>query len=206
MAAHAATVTFAGYANGSQSITYNITSAPAQGTTNAGGFVTSLNGDPSFTSFCIDLYESLGLSSTYSDYTAVPGTAHAWTNPNAEADLSRLFTAFGAVSTASSTNSAAFQTAVWEIAYETSGAYDLAAGNAMFTGDAGSIAQASMWLNNLGAVDAVNLMVLESLATRDGPGHQDVVFSTPVPEPGTYALMAAGLAAMVFVARRRQPA
>jgi hypothetical protein len=44
-----------------------------------------------------------------------------------------------------------------------------------------------------------NLMVLES------PGHQDQVFAAPVPEPSTYALMAAGLLGMGFVARRRIP-
>lgn len=207
MAAHADNVMFSGYANGSQFIDFTIVSTPApvHSQTNAGGFATTLNGGPSFTSFCVDLYDHISFGQTYSDYTAVPGSAHAWTNPNADADLSRLFTSYGAVSTASSTNSAAFQTAVWEIAYETSGSYDLAAGNARFTGDAGSISQASIWLANLGTIDGVDLTVLESVATRNGPGHQDVVFSTAVPEPGTYALTAAGLAAMAFVSRRRKP-
>ena len=51
------------------------------------------------------------------------------------------------------------------------------------------------WLNNGGQVpDFSNL----TLFARD-------VVTTPVPEPETYALMLAGLAALGFVARRRRP-
>jgi hypothetical protein len=36
--------------------------------------------------------------------------------------------------------------------------------------------------------------------------NQDVVFAAPVPEPSTYALMLAGLAAVGFMARRQRQA
>lgn len=201
VAAHADNVMFTGYANGSAPINFTITTTPLPITdsTGAGGFATSVNGGPSFTTFCVDLYQHLGFGLPgYSGYTEVAGDVYAFTNPNGDTDLGKLFTAYGSVSTMDATHSAAFQTAVWEIAYETAGSYDLASGNAQFSGDAAATALAAIWLGNLGTLDAVDLHVLYS---RE---NQDVIFSTPVPEPGTYALMAAGLAVMGFIGRRRR--
>jgi hypothetical protein len=202
VAAHAGSVTFLGYANGSAPINFAVTAPATSGSTGAGGFSTQLNSGPTFASFCIDLYQHLGFNTPYADYTAVAANSFGFLNPNAAADLGRLFTAYGAVSTASSTKSAAFQTAIWEIVDETAaGPYSLTSGNAKFTGDAAALAQATQWLGALGTMNTVHLTVLHSDI------HQDVIFATTaVPEPGTYALMAAGLAAMGFVARRRKPA
>ena len=201
LAAHADNVQFIGYANGSANINYNIVSTPSPtvGTVGAGGFSTKLNGGATFVSFCIDLYQTLSFGAPIAGYTQVDGSLYPFTNLNADADLSRLFTAYGAVATASSTNSAAFQTAVWEIAYETALVpYNLATGNAQFTGDAAALAQASAWLGALGTLDKVTITALAN------PTRQDVLFSTPVPEPGTYALLAAGLAALGFTSRKRR--
>ena len=198
VAAHADALTFDGYANGSASINYNILSVAVSGTPGAGGFTTHLNGGPSFVSFCNDLYQTLSFGGGISGYTAIDSGVFAFQNPTASVDLNKLFTAFGGVSTANSTNSAAFQVAVWEIVYETSGSYNLTSGNASFSGDAAAIATAAGWLGALGSVDAVDVTVFHSDA------NQDVVSSSPIPEPGTYAMMAAGLAAMGFVSLRRR--
>ena len=101
-----------------------------------------------------------------------------------------------------SVKEAAFQIAVWEIAYETTpGAYNLGDGVATFLGgsaaSSGALTLASTWLTGLTNGAHPSIVVTES---RE---HQDMIYA-PVPEPETYALFMAGLAAMGFVARRRR--
>ena len=202
--AHADSVTFAGYANGATNTNFSTSApnTPVSGLTGAGGFATSLNGGPSFTSYCVDLYEQIGFGSTYTNYTPVSGTAHAFANANANTDIGRLFSAGHVL--ANGTDQAAFQIAIWEIAYETTGSYNIATGSAQFSGAAAALA--TTWLNALPTTNTFNVMVLESVAARGIEGHQDVVYATPaVPEPTTYALMAAGLLGVGFVARHRAP-
>ena len=199
--AQADTVAFSGYAHGSQAVTFTVPAqfglGSASNTVGAGGFLTTLNGGPSFTSYCIDLYQTIGMPSSYTDYSVAAPGAHAFANSNAYADLSRLFATAGTIGDA--LHEAAFQVAVWEIAYETGATYNLASGFAYFTASADVLNLASSFLSNLGTGSGRPIGILESR------GQQDVIYA-PVPEPSEIALMLAGLVAIAGVARRRRNA
>jgi hypothetical protein len=199
--ARANDVTFTGFAHGSESVNFSLftPNAATSGSALAGGFATVLNGGPSFVTYCVDLYQHIGFGVLYPEYGA-PGTSHVFTNDRAYADLGRLYANAGVVDT--NVEEAAFQIAVWEIAYETSlAAYDLASGAARFSGgsaaSSGALTLASTWLAGLGNGAGRPIDVIESRA------HQDVIYS-PVPEPSTWMLMIAGLVATARIARPRR--
>ena len=193
-------VTFTGFAHGSESVDYSIVApdTPTSGSASAGGFATVLNGGPSFVSYCVDLYQHISFGTLYPEYTG-PDTSHVFANSRAYDDLGRLYNVAGVVDT--SVEEAAFQIAVWEIAYETTpGPYDLSSGAAQFSGgsasSSGALALASTWLGELGGAPTRPIEVLQSA------DHQDVIFA-PVPEPSSVALILSGLAVAGGIARRR---
>ena len=204
--ARADSVSFAGFATGSESVNVQLSIPNVANSlwTSAGGFTASLNGGPSFVSYCIDLYEHIAFGPTYTDYTLVSGASHAFANANAAFDIGKLYAEKNVVNTAKTQT--AFQIAIWEIAYETSGIYDLGTGSSKFFGGSadtsGALALASTWLGALSTTTdpAFKISALDSIGR---PGHQDQVFAKPVPEPTTYAMMAVGLLCMGAFARRR---
>ncbi len=198
--ASAADVRFSNFTNGYETVNIDVTAAEGHrtGSVAAGGLLATLDGSASFTTYCVDVFESIYFNQTYSEYNTVAGTAHAYANSDANTDIGKLFAEGNTLDSA--TRQAAFQIAIWEIVYETGNAYDLGAGSAKFFGgsaaSSGALTLATNWLGALSGVkQGVNLTVLESR------GHQDQV--TPVPEPSTYVLMAAGLLGIGFIARRR---
>ena len=196
----ASDVTFTGFAHGSQTVDYSLVApnAVTSGSASAGGFATVLDGGPSFVTYCVDLYQHIAFGTLYPEYTG-PDTSHVFSNSRAYDDLGRLYNVAGVVNT--SVEEAAFQIAVWEIAYETTpGPYDLSSGAASFSGgsadSSGALTLASTWLSELGGAPTRPIEVLQS------SDHQDVIFA-PVPEPSSVALMLSGLAVAGGIARRR---
>jgi hypothetical protein len=203
--ASALNVDFLGFGHGSESVTFTLTSpnTAMTETVSAGGFLTKVNGGPTFETYCVDLYQTINFADpAYPNYTLVPGSSHLFTaNPRANLDLGRLYAEGNVINSA--VTEAAFQIAVWEIAYESANnPYSLTSGAISFSGGSaqtsGALTLAASWLAALGSGPSGGVQVLES---RD---HQDVIYA-PVPEPGTYTLMAAGLAVMGFMVRRQRP-
>lgn len=164
----------------------------------AGQFTGLLNGN-SFVTYCTDLAQSFSFNTNYTDYTVVSGVS-AW-GAQRSLDLDRWISwndQFAYPTDAAM--SAAVQAAVWEILYETSGSYDLAGGTFVATsGDSAT----QTWMNsvNWAGLSSVNVTQhVDQLYSRE---HQDFLVMTAVPEPSTYALFAAGLAGIGFIARRR---
>jgi PEP-CTERM motif len=194
--AHADNLTVGGFADGFQDVNFSVPAATGFG--EAGGFAVSTAALGSFTAYCVELNQEISLNTTYTDFTVA--ASPTFSNTNALTDIGRLYSEN--LTLTGSVAQAAFQIAIWEIIYETGGTYAVGSGVAQFSGgsaDPGALALADTYLADLAATNVYNVTVLTSA------NEQDLVTAStaPVPEPSTYALMAAGLLTVGFVALRR---
>jgi len=170
----------------------------------AGGFSGSISGfgapfdSASFQTYCVELTQFFYLpSGDMTGYSIVAGSAYAeWTLPTTSNRIGQLITYVnshpGAVDTAAESTS--LQLAIWNSIYDS----DNTLGGGSFYDTTSYAAYADTLL--AASASTVSNLGVYVLTSRDS---QDFLVTTPVPEPETYALVLAGLAAMVSVKRRR---
>ena len=171
--------------------TYSSTTPALNGSYLMGQFSGLLDG-ASFLTYCLEVPQAPLFNSNVS-YTA----GMSWDTTTA---MSRAYTwVTNTLQPYDAPSSGLAQAVLWEVLYETSGTYDLAAGNFKVASawpltpvDWSYIADAS----KLGAFTVLKL---------ENATYQDLLLAQPIPEVETYALMLAGLAGVGFVARRRRP-
>jgi hypothetical protein len=171
-------------------------------------------GGPSFQAWCIDIFHNFSFPVTSTNNRVVGGATGSLINATKANDLGLLYTAHRAdidSRSSSTTNTAAFALAVWEIVNESGTSYNLGTGAFKVTGT--GAAQAALWLSELHNISAsqyrVDVWQVYGDAPLTGPtasGAQDVAVFTPVatvPLPGGAGMLAGGLVLLGWVARRR---
>lgn len=173
-----------------------VTSAPLAGGISMRNLTT---GGGTFAAWCVDVSSWLNTSSSGANYTLTSGTSFFAGSLSTVTALERLASQY-LLPSMTVAESGAFQLAVWEIVYESSGAYDLRSGNFFVDSPDNPIDTANKWLANLGnSTPTMTLGVWASTSSQDL-----AVFAAPVPEPEIYAMLGVGLGLMGFVARRRK--
>jgi hypothetical protein len=203
-AAYAEPFKATGFAVGSQTIT--LTDPFRNGNVHAGAF--TLNPPAAEIAYCIDLAQTISFGTLYNDYTKSSLAADGGLTAPRKGEIAQLFHGFYDVSLLNSTNSAAFQLALWEIVFETGASLDVDSTHGATRGvnyatspdtPGGVIATANVWLAGLGgfSTDTTGLFTY-----RSGE-HQDQIVYHYVPGPPTWTILGAGLGLVAFLLRRR---
>ena len=186
--------------------TITLTDPLRNGNVHAGAF--SLNPPAGDIAYCIDLAQTISFGTLYNDYTKSSLAADGVLSPLRKGEIAQLFHGFYTTSLLNTTNSAAFQLALWEIVFETGSSLDVDGAHAATRGvnyasspdtPAGVISLAGTWLGALGAFSTDTT----GLYTYRSPEHQDQIVYHRTPEPPTLIILGAGLGLIAFLARRR---
>lgn len=195
----------AGFFVGSQTI--NLTDPDRNGNVSAGAFI--LNPPAGEIAYCIDLRQFVNFNDpTYTDYTKSALKLDSVFGQAQKNELAQLYHGFYSASLADSIHSAAFQLAIWEIAFETSGTLDVDGAHSgkgvnFATGPDGPgsvIGIANGWLSGLNGGLWTDTM---GLYTYRSDSHQDQIVYHRTPAPATWMILGAGLGLIAFLRRRR---
>lgn len=197
------TVSFTGHSVGAVAVAL---AGPTVETAYPGEFTGQIGG-MSFTSFCIELGQSISTpGGPYNNYVLRPLQDDPRFGATQIDRLNRLFTNHLTDSRLDAAHSAGFQLAVWEITYDgASGALDLNAGNFRLGRNNGlSLAAAGFASNYLTGLDGkpTSNLVFEELTS---PTRQDQLLAR-VPAPGTLALALMGVIGWAGSRRARRVA
>lgn len=167
----------------------------------AGSFQVTTSAGKSFLAFCAEI--SQFTSSNWQTYYV--GTFGSTDQALLQGLFSSVATFSGTAKVDSGLEYAALQLAVWEIMHETASTASLTKGSGtLYVNDtsASGLSLASLANTYLSAAynwEGPSLVKVEKLSNGS---YQDLVRVTPVPEAGTFGLMALGLAGLALVRRR----
>lgn len=153
---------------------------------------TNLTDSTSFAAFCIEpLAGNSVLAANYS--------VSSFTGAEAK-HLAALYQTSYSTSM-NATQQAAFQLAVWEFTQEAS-TFGTQTGTFLSTGPSAVTTLADSYVAAALSYTGSSTYKVTKLTSVD---YQDLVVATPVPEPGSYVLLLAGLGAVGLISRRRMP-